>query len=405
MQPRDFLADDMQPQSSQQFAPRDFLAEAQPRQESLGESALFAAPRVAEDVYKGLFSFLKNIPEHWKTAKTEFPGLISALQNNPKHAGSQALAGMSELGQNVFNAPHDLANYATERLHLLPENINQHIQMARMPEDTQGMINQAFGQPEQAGESLIRGTMRNLPNIVGAGALASALNPLKLTNKNIAKSIINEGDRQVSVHNKLYENLWKDAQKAGINKVNVNPNVIEMNFEDIKKYKSPRDYRSLQRFVHSNTLENAQTAVSDLKAMKRSLEEKSRTSSLSGEERRLYDSLQNTEEHIENNMFKDSKGNLNEALANRYRGITNSYRENVVPYRYNKDIQAFKNQELVAKQLAERLRIGEFGAKKGSQHPELYRSEALKKALLGLSAIGGIHGGLTLKQYLTGSNN
>jgi hypothetical protein len=139
--------------------------------------------------------------------------------------------------------------------------------------------------------------------------------------------------------------------------------------------------------------------------MERGLEQKSRGNSLTGEERNLFDAISHTRQHIENNMFRDNNGVRNERLATRYRGITNSYRENVVPYRYNTDIQAFRAREILAKQLAERLKTGEFAAKKGDLHPELYRGEALKKALIGLGVGGGIlGGGSTALQYLTGKS-
>lgn len=371
---------------------------------TLGQALAQAPSKMWEDFSRGAMNFAKNIPNYYESAQTKIPQALEALGGNPKQANKQLLAGLAELGQKTFNLPHDLTNYLSDRLNLIPKDINQKVQMGRMPDSNQ-QINAQFGVPQNAGEEAFRWGGRNANAILGMGGIANAINPMKLTPNNIARSIIREGDRQVNVHNRFYNELWRDADRVGVNTVPVNNTIVNGNLDFIRQYKSPRDYRSLENFSQHPTLPNAQTALTDIKGMRRSLDEKSRTSSLSGEERHLYDALEQTQNHIENNMFRDVHGNVNEGLANRYRGITNSYRENVVPYRYNKDIQAFRERELLAKQLVERLKIGEFGAKKGAKHPELYRSDALKKALVSLGLGGGlISGGYSGYQYLLDKN-
>jgi len=401
--PRDFLNDDNQTPTEEAPAGRDFLNDDVPK-ESLGQAALAAPFRVGEDMYKGLFHFLQNMPQYFQGAKTGIPAAYQTATQHPAQAGKQALAGFAELGQNAFNLPHDLVNYASQRLNLVPEDINKKVQMGRMP-DSEAQINATFGAPQTPGEEAFRWGGRNIDNVLAAGGIAKALNPMALTNKNVAKSIIAEGDKQVVAHNKVYDKLWKDADNAGINQVPVDQKLVTDNMDLIKKYKTPREYKSVDKFMSDPTLANAQTAQSDLGNMKRMLEERSRTSSLTGEEKNLYDALSETQNHIEGNMFKDQAGLTNQRLKDRYDKISRSYRDNVVPYKYNADIQAYKNKELVARQLVGRLKEGEFGAKKGAEHPELYRSDALKKALIGIGVgSGALGGGMTMYKYLTGKN-
>jgi hypothetical protein len=80
-------------------------------------------------------------------------------------------------------------------------------------------------------------------------------------------------------------------------------------------------------------------------------------------------------------------GNLNEPLQDKYKKLTKSYRENVVPYKYNKAIQDFKAQEMLPKELVNALSRGEFAAKKGSKHRAIGIRNNLGPLSLG-SALG-----------------
>lgn len=403
--PRDLLADeeDYQPATITKL-PRDFLAEPEQEKESLGTSAALAIPRIGVDVAKGIYNFAKEIPDYYETAKTEAPGIIDVIKQHPAHAGGQALAGLAELGKNVFNTPHDLINYMTNRLNLIPEDINRKVQMGRMPEeDTQNAINKIFGEPEYQGETAIRGLTRNALNLLAGGAGLKALNPMKLTNKGIAKSVISELGNQVEKHTNMYNQLWKDAQRAGINQVPFDANLIGSDLATIKKYYTPKQYKAFEEFTNNPTLENAQRAQSDLGVLSRALSEKARTTPLLGEERALYDSLVNSEKYIENNMFKDQTGKINQKLADRYKNLSKSYRENVVPYKYNPDIQAFRNKELTAKELVKRLNKGKFAAKKASAHPSFAMKNALWPVLVGSGALGTIGGAKYLYDQIFGN--
>jgi hypothetical protein len=363
-------------------------------QESIGTSLLYAIPRIGVDVAKGGYEAAKKIPGYYESAKTEVPGIFSAFKNDPNHAMGQGYAGVAELGKNVFNTPHDVINYLSNRLHLVPEDINKIVQMGRMPEEeTQNAINQKFGEPIQPGEALFRGLNRNALNLAGGAGIAKTLNPLQFTNGAISKSVINELNKQVEKHTGMYNDLWKEAQSKGFNQVPFDRNLINSNFSEIKKYYTPKQYKTVENFINNPTLENAQRAQSDLGVLRRSIQEKARKMPLLGAERDLYDALTNAEKHIEGNMFKDASGKINQKLFDKYNKITNSYRENVVPYKYNSAIQAFLSNKITKKQLFQRLNTGEFAAKKGSEHPAFGIRNSLLPifgtALTGAGAIGG----------------
>lgn len=388
--PTDFLAEDMQiSQQPGQPRGRDFLMEEFKPKESFGTSAALAIPRVGTDIAKGAYKFAQEIPGYYEKSKTEIPGALNVLKQTPGRAGSQALAGLSELGQSTFNLPHNLVNYLSQRLNLVPEDINKMVQMGRMPSDTQQLINQQFGNPEQPGENLIRGIPRNALSILGGGQAASILNPTRLTHGNIAKEIVNAEKQQVKAHNKLYNNVWKEADKSGFNNVPFDQNILKPNIDLITKYYPEKSTKMMDAFMKNPTLENAQKAQSDLGNLRRSLEEKSRTTPLLETEKNLHDALSRAEQHIEGNMFKNKSGQVNQGLKNQYDKVTNSYRENVVPYKYNSDIQAYKNKELLPKELVNRLSRGEFAAKKGSSHRAIGIRNMLGPAATGAGILGG----------------
>lgn len=400
--PIDFLADNMMPSQSQpQSMGRDFLQEDMPQRENLSISAMYAIPRVATDVGKGLYQFAQNIPDYLSKGTTEVPAAINLIKNNPAQAGKQALAGVSELGQNVFNAPHDLINYLSQRLNLVPEDINKMVQMGRMPANTENMINQTFGEAKEPGEALLRGLPRNALNILGGAGAAKVLNPMRFSSSGIAKNVLKEEAKQVASHTNRYNQIWKQADKTGFNQVPVDKGILNKNLDVIAKYKTPKEFNALKEFIESPTLEKAQRAQSDMGVISRALEKKSRTSALLSEEKAIYDAAKEAEKHIEGNMFKNAGGETNAKLKNQYDKLTKSYRENVVPYRYHPAIQAFKNKEMTAPELVNALSRGSFAAKKGGKHLAI----KVNKLLTPMSILGT--GGLLGYLYndLTGTKN
>jgi hypothetical protein len=352
-------------------------------------TAEFRAPfRIKEDIVTRAVNFLKGLPKYYESAKTEVPGVLKTLRDNPSHALGQGVAGLAEQGQNVFNLPHDVINYATNRLNLFPQSINEKVQMARMPESEE-QINKTFGQPQYPGEELLRGSARNSINALGTAGIAKTLNPLNLTSKSIANDVLKTEKEQIKSHSNRYNQIWNQAEKSGHNQVPIDEKLLSNNLSTIEKYKTPREYKSLKDFMDKPTLQNAQKAQSDMGIMHRKLEEKSRNSALTSEELSLYNAAKNSEKHIESNMFKNESGDINKSLQNKYKKLTKSYRENVVPYKYNSDIQAYKNKEMLPEELINSLSRGEFAAKKGWAHPALKIRNAIIPTAKGVGILGG----------------
>lgn len=398
MCPRDFLAEDF-PAPAQQVSERqgrDYLAE-EPK-ETFGEALGNAPGRVVRDVGKGLLNFAGGIPGFLKNLSSDVP-LDLSLQDI-KHSEMNKLAGFAKSGQTIFNTPHDLVNYMSERLHLIPEDINKKVQMGRMPDSTED-INAVFGAPRNPHEQAVRDIAGHWPEIASMRPLG-ALNPAKYTTKETVGNILKTGAEQEAKHSGMYENIFQQGRNAGLNNVPFQRLPFMMDLRTIAKYQTPLKYKSSVDFYRRPTLQNAQRAKSDLDQIARTIQETERTRPLTGEERNLYHSVIRNRDQIVKSMFKDKRGNLNEKLNQGYRDINKSYAENVVPYKYNPDIQAFKNREITAKKLLERLRSGgEFEVKKGKEHPELYRNEALRKAMIGIGI--GTSGalGTGLYKYLT----
>lgn len=224
-------------QSSSQMPESDWdlvQTEQPKRKENLEESLYFAFPRVQEDITKGVYNFAKNVPQYYEQAKTEVPGLINMLTDPSSIQPStfkQAGAGLAEFGQNVFNMPHDIANYLSNRLNLFPKDINQKIQMGRMPESGKE-INQFFGEPKEPGEKLVRGAFRNPPLVTGAGELLnipasiiegglSRVNP-----KAVSQSIQKSHDVLKGKASDIFTHVGKEAVKRNVDMIPIRTNLI-----------------------------------------------------------------------------------------------------------------------------------------------------------------------------------
>jgi len=397
-----------QPSSDWEVMPASAIPQPQ---ESFGQSLLKAIPRLQEDIYHRGMNIAKSLPEYYEKAKTEIPGFLNKTQpGSPRdpiqfanHLLSQAsllkqiAAGVPEMGLGLINLPADAANYTTNRLNLFPKDINNIIQKyGRLPDDVaQEKINKIFGTPQAPGEAFGRGLTRNIWNLTSGYGVANLLNPLRLTAKGITKNVINAEKNQVIKHTNLYNNIWNEAEKSGFNKVPFDPKLLEDNHVVLSEFYPRKSLTSLENLLQNPKLEHAQAAQSDLGVMRRALEEKARKGPLLESEKNIHNILEKTEKHIEDNMFKNSEGAINNILKNKYKKVTNSYRENVVPYKYNPAIQAYKNKEMLTNELVNALSRGEFAAKKGSKHPAIkirnILSPVIKKAGLPGAGLFGIN--------------
>lgn len=207
MMPRDLLSDEYVIPRSTKRMPRDLLE--LPQQETFGEAIKQAPIRLAQDVASGANRFLQNTPEYWEKAKTEIPGFINPKNwlLHPIERGGQTLAGLLELAQNINHAPRDVAQYAANRLHLIPEEwANKVPQAPDLDED----IAKYIGEPKRPGDVLSRGLARNADLLVGVNALAKAMP--HLTKRGATKKL-----RKANAL----------AEKRNIGTLNVDPELIE----------------------------------------------------------------------------------------------------------------------------------------------------------------------------------
>lgn len=405
----DFLSDeDFAPQITQG---RDFLEDDFPQEkpkESYGKSLGMAIPRMIADMWHGGINAAKNIPNDLDYLGKELSGLPQTAKEHPNNLNKQALAGFAELGQKIFNTPHDIANYATNRLNLIPEDINQKIQMGRMP-DSEEDINSLLGKPENPGESLIRSVFRNAETLTGAGRLASIANPLKYTDKAIVKDVLKTGEENKKIYNKKYNNLFDQASNKGFDDA---LNNVDIDMNTLNKYTPKKKMIGVTNFNEDPTLKNAHKAKSDLLKLQDTLSKKT---SLNEGEKTHLNAISDAIDSLKSNMFKDKNGNVNNKFVQKYNDISRGYATDVVPYKdkainqYKKEARTNKsgyNQGLANKQLVKELKNNRFAIQRGAAHPELVNQALMQKALLaaGLGS-GGLYGGNMLYNKIYGQNS
>lgn len=330
--------------------------------ERFAVSAFKAPYRIGEDIIKGTYSAIKDLPKYYESAKTEVPGVLNLIEDNPLHALSQTGAGITELGHNLLNFPRGMAEYMSNRLNLLPKELVEKIPYQK---DISQDINEFFGKPEYPGEELIRGLGRNAINFMGAGKVASALNPMNLTAKNIAKNVLSAAEENKRKYSSYYNNLWKEADKKGFGNLSTVVNSIDV--DTLRKYSPKKSIVGIEEFVKNPNLRNAHAAKSDLLRMQRDL---GKLTTLRTAERQQLKAVTDAIQHIQDNMFKNEKGILDPKMLSKYNEIQQGYAKDVVPYK-NKAINKFKKNEISAKELVNSLSGGEFSAKVGKNHPAI----------------------------------
>jgi hypothetical protein len=392
--------------------PSDVIARANPDESMLGAIAK-AGPRMGQDMARNVWDAAHAVPGLYEKSKTEYPGFLNNVYMHPGSMAKQGMAGLVEAGIKTANTPFDIANYmGPGGLNLLPENVNNKIQEHRIPDYTK-QINEIYGEPKYTGEEGLRGVMRNIIPIAGLGATAKALNPLKLADMHpdrIVNKVLNEGARQETIGNNWYNRIWDRASNLGYNRVTTTPAIINNNLQFLRQFYGQEKIGSLERFAHNQTLPNAQRAQSDLGAIAESYRKINRTRALTDVEGQIRDAADQAQQHIRDNMFRDRQGNIHQGLRHEYNAATANWQANVVPYKYNANIQKYLNpgqphRGLLNHQLATALKSDAFAAAKGGAHPELFRADNLVKALkaigYGAGGMGLLGGGAAGLDYLT----
>lgn len=362
--------------------------------ETMSQALLRAPYRMGEDALTSLYNTYNAIPQAYEQAKTAFPDFYRQLLNDPKAMGMQGIAGLAEAGHNLAKKPFQLSNYASERLNLIPQDINQKIQQYK-PEH-EAIINSVFGAPQNPGQKLARGITSNIPGMVTSAKLASIMNPMNLTAKNIAKDVIQTGERVNQTYNKRYHSTFEKAQNTGFDNMHTVPS--RMPVRTIIKYTPDRYIEGLIDFARNPNNKTAHFARSDLLALKRALGENKTLSTVA--ERKQLKAIDKTINLLEENMFKNAQGHIDSSLRNKYKTISKGYEQEALPYK-NPIIKDYQRKKKTADELMQSLSKGEFRAKRGTNHPQFFLREnipGLGALLGGAGAVGvgygaGLYGG------------
>lgn len=347
------------------------LSQQPHQQEGLGKSLAMAVPRIGEDIYRGGMEFIKDIPGYWKSAQTEIPGAFETLKAHPGHALMQALAGSQELINNLAQTPKGIFSYGENRLNLIPHGISDFV-AKHSPEDTSEAIHHLFGEPQYAGEKLIRGAGRNALNALVLGKAASTLNPMKFTYKNLAKDVIDTRKNNINKYGNLYNDLWRDAEQKGFGDALYN---VDIDMPTLKKYSGDRSIKGVVDFNENPTLENAHAAKSDLLRIQRDL---NKLTTLRTSESQQLHAANSAINSIKENMFKDPLGHIDKNMLDRYERTQTGYKNEVVPYK-NKAINDFLRNETSEEELINSLSKRAFARKRGKFHPRIGIKNKIKK--------------------------
>lgn len=258
----------------------------------------------------------------------------------------------------------------------------------------QGYIDKTFGKQSTRTTNAIEDAIIASVLHISPKAL-SAINPLRYTPKNVANNILKTGETNKKLYSEKYNELFNDAENQGFDDALYN---VDIDMKTIKKYTPTKKIVGVAEFNKNPTLENAHIAKSDLMKIENKLNSQT---SLNKGERNQLNAVSNAISSLKNNMFKDGSGNLNAGMAERYNQIQRGYANDVIPYK-NKAINKFKRNEISNKELINSLKKGEFAAKKGDQHPELFLAPKIQAALATLGLTGAA---LETGKYLHNSIN
>ena len=279
--------------------------------ESYGESRAMAAPRILLDIGNTIADFVPKIPHYINKGLSEIGNIPSLLNEHPGHAAAQAMAGLAEHGQDVFNMPHDIANYISNRLHLIPQDINEEIQKGRMPNDTQGIINSTFGHPEYGGEELIKGITKypTLSTVLGKAALY----PIKVatsTKKSIANAIIKPHDILENTASKGFQTVAQEVEKRNLPNVPIDQNLIGSLTDYFPKTKQAASLLNAASTGEYGALRKIQSQLYN--SGKKNLNSPLDTDRMKGEE--MFEKREDINQAISNHLQNLGQHDLNKTL-------------------------------------------------------------------------------------------
>ena len=219
---------------------------------------------------------------------------------------------------------------------------------------------------------------------------------------NIANKVVNRRGEVKETASKLYDKVFQGMEKEHVR-------VPTIDSETIIKNSDPLHHKSLQRFMNEPTIENANKAQSDLGKIYRKYKKANDIRPLPSEGTAVMQKARDAQKRI-NGVLAQKLEAARPGAATELAEANAHYAKNVVPYSANKDINAFRNGDLKAKDLVKKLLANKsFMEKVGKEHPELrlknlvkkgLESKYTEKALMGIALAGGSAAlGLPLYHY------
>ena len=340
---------------------------------------------VAEDAFHAALRGVLGLPSALMQIPVEGYGAARQLVGNPGRVAQNIGGGFGSLGHGILSAPANIRDYLARK-----ELVSSDAPSLRLPEN---ILPKEYNYPEalgregqEIGDVLLEGIPAGIAlSPIGKGAEALTAKIPSVTSKGLANKILSNKFSAKEAFKQKYGDLFKNAEKAGIRKVEkpkININVIEKN--TVPKY-----HKALLEFNKNPTLENAHLAQSDLGKMVRAFE-KSLTPLASPQIKALKEAVE------AQNKIKHSMFNKSPELAKKYSETTHGYAKEVVPYTSNKNIGKFQRGELTAQKLMQRLKNDDaFMIAVGKKYPgikinQLMQGKTAKLILKGLGLGAGV---------------
>ena len=242
-------------------------------------------------------------------------------------------------------------------------------------------------------ESAIGAGAGAIPGLVkGAGTLYRATSPSR-----IAKKVVADRNALKSAYSKGYNEFFKEAEKEGINAIDV----PKFNAKAIIKNTTKSEAEALKGFLKNPTLKNAHDAQSDLGKAIRRLERINESSGLKTSQSRALDAAKTAQERLRGAISGEFEKSGKSGLSKTYAELTEGYKREVLPYTRNKSINKFLKGDLTSQDLVRKLPKDEmFRARLLEKYPEIgirgaaskYAPKIIEGSGIGLLAHYGIPG-------------
>lgn len=283
--------------------------------------------------------------------------------------------------------------------HNVPEelqNKNWGINAENIPHQQEQDFAALLGQKgtPSTGSQIIQKGIEYAPELVGLGKL---LGRLPVTGKGIISKISEHKQQAMSQAKSDYDTLFNQAKEEGISHV-IPPDSALKNRHRITANSQSKHNKSLNEYLQNPTLENAHYAQSELGSLERHLDKIADKNGLTPTQHKTLKSVRETRNDIKQELMSKNGFGANPELSERYKTLTNQYREKVVPYtRLNEITEVEQNRMLPKNALDALLKDDQFLIELSRRYPGLMlhtpRAKAIKKGSIGIgTTIGGWEG-------------